>query len=295
MSHSDQECVITFDQCNQFRALVDIVSNVLTTITFRVCPGEIQIDSIDSKSICMVQARLQCSKTSGPSHTFCIGAGTLEKVLRGAPLHYSLDLRTNPDESPDVVMHSYETITDSHEFKAVVPTLAETSEKVSLNDMEYEYVVETDLVMLRQTVKNAIALGAEDIIFEIMYPDGHANKKQRVDGDGDESDSSGTRTSVFRISSEGDAKISQTFVSTTQKNSNVIHTDMTNNVRLDASKLEPVFTASFCAEYLHKFFKSMERQMVTMKMSPNMPLVVKYPLSQGDSYIQFVLAAKVGD
>ena len=46
---------------------------------------------------------------------------------------------------------------------------------------------------------------------------------------------------------------------------------------------------------LNFFLKSMERQIITMKLSQDKPLIVHYPLGADKSYICFVLAPKTAE
>ena len=51
----------------------------------------------------------------------------------------------------------------------------------------------------------------------------------------------------------------------------------------------------YSAQYLNFFLKSMERQIITMKLSADQPLIIHYPLGADRSYICFVLAPKAED
>ena len=60
-------------------------------------------------------------------------------------------------------------------------------------------------------------------------------------------------------------------------------------------KLEDLFTQSFSLKYLNNFCKASPlSSTVTLKMSPDVPLVVEY-LIEGAGYIRFYLAPKIGD
>jgi hypothetical protein len=56
---------------------------------------------------------------------------------------------------------------------------------------------------------------------------------------------------------------------------------------------------NFSTKYLNLFLKSMERQIITLKMSPKKPLVIIYPLAADDDvgYCTFIVAPgiKEGD
>jgi len=58
--------------------------------------------------------------------------------------------------------------------------------------------------------------------------------------------------------------------------------------------LATCYHGSFVADKLEKFLKSIvHRQVINMRLSPGKPLHLQYDLGPDDSYVIFVLAAKV--
>jgi hypothetical protein len=63
----------------------------------------------------------------------------------------------------------------------------------------------------------------------------------------------------------------------------------------DDSRLKLVLDECFSTKYLHLFLKSMDRQTITLRMSPARPLVIIYQLDGGENvgYCNFILAPTV--
>ena len=55
-----------------------------------------------------------------------------------------------------------------------------------------------------------------------------------------------------------------------------------------------LYDECFTAKYIASFVKSMERQIITMRLKAKIPLLLYYPLGSDSSHITFVLAPKAG-
>jgi hypothetical protein len=289
-----QEWKITFDQTQGLRTLVEVVCNILTRVNFRVIFDSnrethyLCIDSIDPQHVCMIQARLMCEKTENVDQKkevdFCIDSNILNLILKSIPSHYSLDISKHCD-SADLKLRAYETLSNSHNTEYIIPTLVDDSETMQLTDMNYNYTIEIDLGMLRQIVKMSMSLRAQQLEFSVNEP------VTKI---------SGLLRTMFTITSHGDATQSHNFHSSTvaengDEDNYVIRaaTDSTTTNPVDHTKT--VYKDAFSAQYLNFFLKSMERQIITMKLSQDKPLIVHYPLGADKSYICFVLAPKQTD
>lgn len=291
---SKLEWRVTFDQTQGLRTLVEVVGNILTRINFRITYDEkrdtycLCIDSIDPQHVCMIQARLVCEKTVNVNHEidFCVDSNILNLILKSVPSHYSLDLEKHSD-SADVRICAYETLSNSHFTNFELPTLVDDSETMQLTDMSYKYTIEIDLGTLRQIVKMSMSLRANQMDFSVREPSDNTARVLRT---------------TFTISSHGDATQSHNFHSATvaqglSNDTYVIRaaTDSTAPESIDDDKTTVVYKDAFSAQYLNLFLKSMERQIITMKLSQDKPLIVHYPLGADRSYICFVLAPKTSD
>lgn len=287
---STLEWRVTFDQTQGLRTLVEVVGNILTRINFRITWDDkrdqhfLCIDSIDPQHVCMIQARLVCEKTDKLHRDvdFCVDSNILNLILKSVPTHYSLDLEKHTD-SADIRLSAYETLSNSHHTVFELPTLVDDSETMQLTDMSYKYTIEIDLGTLRQIVKMSMSLRAGQLEFSVKKP---VDKKASV-----------LRT-TFTIASRGDAVQSHNFHSATVAEGSASDTYViraaTDSTAPETSddKSETVYSDAFSAQYLNLFLKSMERQIITMKLSQDKPLIVHYPLGADRSYICFVLAPK---
>ena len=286
--HTDWK--ITFDQTQSLRTLFEVVGNILTRVSVSVKFDEkknghfLCIDSVDPRHVCMIQARLVCEKTDRTirNESFCVDSNILNNCLKNIPNHYSVDLEKRTD-SDSIFILAYETLSNSHSTIYEIPTLVSEAESMSLHDMDYKYTIEIDLSCLRQIVKMSQSLKAETLDIKVSEPD--------------EPD---PNRSCITISSKGEATIEHKFYSNmvheSSQNTNVMRacTDATSPDGCDED-LVVTYDERYSAQYLNYFLKSMERQIITMKLSTDQPLIIHYPLGADKSYICFVLAPKADD
>ena len=295
MKTEDIEWCCTFDQTQGLRTMIEVVGNILTRINLRLTKSNdgqthfLCVDSIDPQHVCMIQARLSCEKVHGISDEmnadFCVDSNLLNLCLKGMPQHYSIDIYKK-NSSPDVFMRAYETLSNSHQTFYRLPTLLDESETMQLSDMSYKFTIEIDLGTLRQIVKMSQQLKAQQIDLTVKEPnDAHE----------------GILRPIFSIGASGDAHQEHNFFSATVQEqgkkddqNRVIRaaTDATGPAEAKDEKLEVKYSDSFSTQYLNFFLKSMERQIITMKLSQDKPLILHYPLGADKSYICFVLAPK---
>ena len=162
--------------------------------------------------------------------------------------------------------------------------MVDDSETMQIKNMNYDTTVEIDLGLLRSMIKLAISLKSQKIELSVHMP---------VEEDPN------ILRSRFTITSFGDAKQEQSFNSSTTREpgeTNVIRA-VTDSTGPDSKnqEFECIYRDNFSAQYLNYFLKSMEKQIITMKLSQGQPLVLHYPLGADKSYICFVLAPKVDD
>lgn len=286
---------VTFDQTQGLRTLVEVVSNILTRVNFRLIYDNkrgmhfLCIDSIDPQHVCMIQARLICENTINIDEEvcFCVDSNILNLILKSIPSHYSIDLEKY-SSSADIRINAYETLSNSHHTNFELPTLVDDSETMRLSEMEYKYVIEIDLGTLRQIVKMSMQLRANQLDFTVTKP---------------KTTHGGVLRTTFTIGSRGDAMQAHSFHSATVAEKNTDNSDTfviraaTDSTAPDApeSENEVVYSDMFSAQYLNFFLKSMERQIITMKLAKEKPLIVHYPLGAEKSYICFVLAPKTSE
>ena len=281
--------VITFDQTQSLRSLVDVVCNILTRINIRMRYDsekeiyQLCIDSIDPRHVCMIQARLVVEKSSNTNENieFCIDSALFNNCLKSIPPHYSLDIKKS-NTNADIVICAYESLSNSHSLEFRLNTLVDEEQVTQLTDMTYRYTVEIDLCTLRQIVKMSQTLKSDSIELSIEEPC--------------ESEKS-TNHMLFAIRANGEAQLKHSFHSATIKetssNECVIRA-VTDSASSETTNCDMTlkYSASFSSQYVNLFLKSMERQVITMKLSEDKPLILFYPLGGENSHICFVLAPK---
>jgi DNA polymerase III sliding clamp (beta) subunit (PCNA family) len=272
---------ISLDQATNFRTLVEVVSNTLHQINFKIKKEDescfLCVDSIDTEHVCMVQARLFCEGIKlEESIDFCVDSSILSPILKNIPPHYALDLEKYSN-CADVHLISHETLSNSHHTRYELPTQVNETDTVNLSEMEYKYTIEIELSCLRQIVKMATLLHSSTLTFTI--------REKRTDDV--------VHTSL-NILSQGQATQSHTFFSASSSDDcQLIRAASDSGApSVREEEMDVVFKDSFSAKYLLDFLKSMERQVVTLRLSEDKPLILNYSLGAEESYVSFVLAPK---
>ena len=278
------EWSISFEQTSSLRTLIDVVGNLLTSLSIRIQKKDtyhqLCIDSIDPQHVCVVQARLICENgESLPTEEveFCLDSSTFNTCLKSIPLHYSIQLSKRSGPSQDKIdLTAYESLSNSHTLTFELNTLNDESTRPCLGNIDYAFTIEIDLGTLRNIIKMSSALKASEVQFAI----------HEAEGDG-------KRNSILSISANGDAKLIHNFHSSTVQDETIIRavTD-TRTASIDVDDMTEQYRDTFSEKYLGFFLKSMERQIITMKLSPDRPLLLHYPLGVENSYICFVLAPR---
>lgn len=291
MKKNNVDWKITFDQTQSLRTLFEVVGNILTRVSVSIKFDTkknahfLCIDSVDPRHVCMIQARLVCEKTNRQidNDSFCVDSNILNNCLKNIPNHYSVDLEKHTNND-NIHIFAYETLSNSHSTTYIIPTLMSDSESMHLQDMDYKYTIEIDLSTLRQIVKMSQQLRADTIDLQVSEPP--EEKPNR---------------SCISISAQGEATIRHNFYSNMvheeTQNTNVMRA-MVDSTSPDGSEEENMvvkYKERYSAQYLNFFLKSMERQIITMKLSADQPLIIHYPLGADKSYICFVLAPKAED
>ena len=286
---------VTFDQVQTLQKLVEIVEKVLNSLSMRIVKtetgGRLEIDSIDHKKACMVQARIDVMEFNVDSTrgdvdaiSICLKSKPLLTCLSSSPAHFSVELMQYMG-STSVFLRSYDNLSNSHVCEAEIKSIVDESETALLDDMDFKFEVQIDLAILRNIVKTASALNSSDIRLQVFEPKKDAS----------------SRLTAFRVSAEGgdDATPASTFVSQLEGDCNVIRTEDSVQVDVDLGDMDTSYDEKFSVSYLHSFMKSMERQSLSLKISPTetnsprMPLVIEYPLGKTDNFIKFVLAPRL--
>ena len=265
------------------------MGNILTRIHVRILKNStndgwsLSIDSVDPQHACMIQARLVCEKTHKiqPHAEFCIDSNILNNCLKNIPSHYSVDLKKMTHDERIHSSHGYETLSNSHTLEYQIPTLVDDSETMQLSDMAYKYIIEIDLSTLRNIVKMSQTLRAQQIEFQVSESAVVAQLSQHR--------RKGRRRAQAQILLVDGARIDRGHPRAPRRD----RFDEPHRQR--GRRCTDRLLRAFSAQYLSLFLKSMERSIITMKLSKDKPLIIHYPLGAEASHICFVLAPKTPD
>ena len=287
VNDEDMAFSVCFEQMTSLKQLIDIVGSVLPRafITLKRHSEDektvvLSIDTIDSQHVCIVQARLVCSgkidEEVGTS--ICVDTSTMSKCLRNLPPHHAVQLQAKRG-SADVILRSFDALNDSEDITFELHTLDEDCEQIPLDDMQYEFETDMDLPNLKRMIKLADALKCETVRMSLSSY----------------TDDDGTVHASTEFLGKGEALFKRAFTSSATRGAGSLTVE-----DMDHKKLKHQFGANFSLDYLNKFVKAMEHQLVNIKFGTDdsggdLPLTIKYPLGVPDSFVRFVLAPKTED
>jgi len=271
--------------------MIDMVHAVLpTSCTFEVQKDDefegLVVEEMDDKKCCIVHARLRCDVEMGgkqSSASFSLSLKDMSVCMRGVSSHYIMEM-SKPVDSEEVHILSKDAVTDAKINACTLKTLCDDYSKASMKQMEYDYTVRIDLPVFRSIVKMAKDLGADKLEFKVY--------KKKAEDNG---------SIVFCLRANGSSETTHYFPSSASESGeegNVFSaTNTSENVDdlEDRSKWEVAYSDTFGISYLTTFIRSMDRQVVTLRISPNQPLIVIFPLGGDDSYVCYILAPKEED
>lgn len=273
---------LTFPQPQTLRSLVEIVKDILPDLSVEVQKlptfEGINVENIDDKKSCVVQARLHCEVTmNAETSQFTVAVDTLAICLRTVASHYVLDFIKYTD-SDDVELVSRDAISNNIVNVCRMNTLAKMFTKTTMSTQEYDYTLQLDLSEFRSIVKVSKDLSATTLKFSI-FSDTDASRN--------------VKSITFKLKSKGKAEHQHFFRASVTDDG--VYTNDESITDASRSPGDLVYEEDFSVTYLNTFLKAMERQVVTLRMSQEKPLVVLYPLGAESSYICFVLASKMDD
>ncbi len=288
-----------------FKDLVDLIHPVLETINFKVVDRNtrsgkrfrgIVINSMDPKKVAMIVARL-CVDTifpdTFPEQEFCIASSTFPDMIKSIEKGSSMEIKRMKG-SNDIVIRGFNANMKNNESIISVPTFDRTDEAPQLNILDYKFIIDIELNSLRTLTRIAAttSINAQNIEFKIS---------ELVD---DTMDQKITKVCISYDGGPNIPKLTKNFLSKTkwnrQSNGQTVITssDFSEDQYIEEeSQMKMVLHEKFTTKYLNLFLKSMDRQTITLRMSPDRPLVIVYPLNGGEDigYCNFILAPTVKD
>lgn len=288
----DVDFKLSFTSPQTLRLLFTMIADVLPEISVEVINTKsfkgISICNVDEKKVCVVQARLQCDVqlSSGADNYFTISVSTLCTCMRTVAPHYLMEM-TKYANSDDIEIESTDQMTGVKVNSCRMATLCKDFSKAAMSKLQYDFNVQIDLNTFRSIVKISKDLHAETIGFEIRQAEeGRITFCLRAEGDA-------SHEHYFPSSTKGEEGES-TFVTALEE----------TQPDVDVASQPIIYQDHFSATYLNTFLKSMERQVLTVRIAcadaetneggtrSGSPLVLMYPLGAEKSYVCFVLAPK---
>ena len=295
-----------FAQCVTFKTFIENISNVLTEGHFTIVrqPGGfhgIETDSMDPSRIALVQGRLTATVEGDITESnscFCIKMQNVLTCMRNAHAQHSLDL-WRPQDSTDVVLHVYEPDVNTYTPTFKLRTLAKDSDSIRLHVMDYKILVEIDLQTFRNAIKTAKDHKTDSVDLRVLTPRIRKSSSRVttffvIKYESDEVKSVFPYQSVTEVDEQGDES--------SRTKANPLCIRVSENIAGDyetfpsEDELDVLYSARFAVDYLFLFVKGMDRSGITLRLGPELPLIIDYPLGCSNTdYVRFVLAPKIAD
>ena len=275
-----KEFEVTISNPHSFKALCEVVSNVLINVHFQLAKEAsfegVRVDTVDPTMACMVKAKFACTvwlDTKTPS--FCVRMKTLLMLFRHISAHHVLTLVKYAD-SPDLVLKVFHRFEASTSMEFVINTLEQEYTRPRMMDIASQYTVAIGLTQCKTIFKMSKDIKANSTQFEIF------------ENDADET--------FFRIVAEGeDATVRYSFQSSTKSQESETGQKiyaLQQRTHTELGQMTRRYRESFSTEFLNLFLKSMEKQALHLTLVPDGPLIIRYHLGADHSNVHFVLAAR---
>lgn len=275
-----KEFEVTISNPHSFKALCEVVSNVLINVHFQLAKEAsfegVRVDTVDPTMACMVKAKFACTvwlDTKTPS--FCVRMKTLLMLFRHISAHHVLTLVKYAD-SPDLVLKVFHRFEASTSMEFVINTLEQEYTRPRMMDIASQYTVAIGLTQCKTIFKMSKDIKANNTQFEIF------------ENDADET--------FFRIVAEGeDATVRYSFQSSTKSQESETGQKiyaLQQRTHTELGQMTRRYRESFSTEFLNLFLKSMEKQALHLTLVPDGPLIIRYHLGADHSNVHFVLAAR---
>lgn len=298
--NSKHEFFLVMYNSTPFKDLISLITDVLENISIKVVTkqmksGEpfkgITINSMDSKKVSMIVARLKFDEIFPPTikdQSFCVSSKVFASLVETIKPGCCLELKKEKG-SNSVDIRGYNPNKRNYESDLSISTLDSVEDAPRLDIIGYNFVIDMDLDVLRKITRLAQKqhIEAEYIVFEIFQG---VDEKLQVKN---------TKICISLDVTAGASTTKVTLRSVTKWEKQ--NSDQTVIITLDKDleknscgddNLKSVFREKFSTKYLHSFLKSMDKQMITLRMSPKKPLVIMYPLGGGTNigHVHFILA-----
>jgi hypothetical protein len=284
---------IVLEDAAAFRLIVQAVSAVMTRVIFKVVrrpSGEyfLCVDGKDSGFSCCVSARLLIEQVHWNSDdeeasmkfTFCVEC---KHVLTAVdPTGVTLKISGNADDAK-VTIHTEDPDMPGHNDVSVLSTFVDGDEEFVLTPLDFEIILECDLLKLKDMIKKAKTSDAELLRIRVFVKDMGSQKSSLV---------------TFVVEGDNQEHF-QNFCHKLQ-----YHEDGSMVVRaasdcetqiFEICDLKPVFDHAFPVDKLEGFIKNLPTRMLVMRLKSGLPMMLTHKLrgeTDEQQHIRFLVAPK---
>lgn len=291
---------VVFQNSAPFKDLIDLISPVLETIHINIVDkvtksGKrfrgITINSMDTKKVSMIVARLTADEIfqDGQSdQSFCVKTDLFASLIKPLKSGYCIEM-FRPKNDVNIHLRGCNPTRPNYTSNIRIPTLDNSEVTHKLDMIDYNFIVDIDLHILREKINLAQnpSINSEHISFQIQEAkdekNGTKTTKVIIALDMDDKTSGVESEEIFRSVNKWDKTSTDTAIITT---SDALDTS------IPEQNMETVLDERFSTKYLKMFLKSMDRNTIALRMSPAKPLVIQYPLDNEESYCNFILVPK---
>ena len=281
---------VQFDDPTPLRSIVDSVHNVVQRVTFKInranadSPFFLKVDTADVAYVSCISVRYQLDQVtingSDDEIKFCVDCRHVAPCLSNMRPEHTLVMEGHDDQaSPTVVLRTRDPEHPSHETLTELNTFVDT-DNVQLFPMDHNIMLEIDLLMFRNFLKQAQTAKAEQVVIRIFVKE-----------------STGKSISYTSFSVQGEFKHEASFcheVTRDDDGSMVVRaaTDSAHNL-FDCSEMDPIYEGIFPVEKVSGFMKTLQCRMLVAKVKQGMPIMFSHCIggtTDDVSHIRFLLA-----
>jgi hypothetical protein len=259
--------------------MVELLEGILTHIEFKVdgIGNCIRVASLDPAGVCVVTGKLECTVKAAArtgAVAFTVSSSILKTCLKTLNSYHSLDMVYNDEAvATKLLLNAYE-LSSSTTTRFQLPVLDIANKPIPAFDLSYEFTFELELNTLRNITKNALLLKGDLIEFTVRTNSGYVE---------------------LTIFTDGGAEQEHVFVAKVADKAHPVRIDDGADVYSGTETGMSVrYKHRFSVSYVNKFLAA-DSQLISLRLSPNKPLILNYPLGVSDSFVSFVLSPRVSD
>ena len=286
----DKNFSMMFSNPGPFKTLAGIIANILIDAPFILRTtedgGYVFIDSMDPNQVCCIKAQYPVNATiEGDSdrQDFSVQMKTFNSILKQIHATSALEIYQEANKSEITIeSHGQDGL---RSFK--LRTLQNEPKDTEFLDITSMITIHLDLSKFKTFLKAAKDLKCDEITMIVHELPGNSSVRyftmvmrgdEGVSGQYTYQSSSKSSQGVFIAEDEDDGMDTDEFV------------DLRN-----AGTLNKVYEETFACDYLLRFTKGMEKNMISLAVGKDTPLIINYSLGIKGAEVQFILAPQMQD